>query len=47
MLERRTRRLAMILENQNVLEPPILLQIKNTVAEGPKHIFDSLGRQRG
>src|SRR5579863_9319864 len=35
----------MVLENQDVLEPSVLLQIKNPVAEGPKYIFDSFGRQ--
>src|SRR5579872_5343604 len=46
MFQRRSGSLSMILENQDVLEPPVLLQIKNSVAEGPKHIFDSFWRQR-
>src|SRR5580692_5382341 len=47
MFQRRARSLAVILENQNVLESPVLLQIKNAVAESPEHVFDSLGRKRG
>src|SRR5579872_5197444 len=36
----------MILEDQNVLEPPVLLQIENSIAEGPQNIFDTFRRQR-
>ena len=35
----------MILENQNVLEPPVFLQIQNPIAKSPQHIFNSLWRQ--
>src|SRR4030081_2925199 len=47
MFERRSGRLSVILENQDVFEPPILLQVKDTIAESPKHIFDSFWRKRG
>src|SRR5579872_221063 len=36
----------MILEDQNVLEQPVLLQIENSIAEGPQNIFDTFRRQR-
>src|SRR6202521_4699749 len=45
VLQRSPGRLPVILENQDVLKAPVLLQIKNAVAEGPKHTFDSFGRQ--
>src|ERR1700674_556720 len=46
MLERSACGFSVILENQDVLEPPVFLEIQNAVAEGPKHVFDALGRQR-
>src|SRR2546426_9619698 len=46
MLERGTGGFAVILENQDVLETAVLLEVENTVAEGPEHVFDALGRQR-
>src|ERR1700733_316961 len=42
MLQRSSSWLAMILETQDVLEPPVFLEIKNAVAKSPKHIFNSL-----
>src|SRR5579864_14140 len=45
MLERSSGGIAMVLENQNVLEPAVFLQVKDAVAEGPQYVFDSLGRQ--
>src|ERR1700730_712950 len=47
MLQRRPRGLAMVLENQDVLEPSVLLQIEDAVAKGPQNVFDSLRRKRG
>src|SRR5579862_1274865 len=45
MFQRGPGSLAMVLEDQNVFEPPILLQIENAIPEGPQHVFDSLWRQ--
>ena len=45
MLEGRAGGLAMILENQNVSEAPVLSQIENAVAERPQDVFDALGRK--
>src|SRR5580704_12088664 len=45
VLEGSARSLAVILENQDVLEAPVFFQIKNAVTKGPKHIFNSLGCQ--
>src|SRR5579871_961349 len=50
MLQRRPGSLAMILEDQNVLKPAVLLQVENAVAEGPQNIFDAFrwqGREVG
>ena len=50
MLYRRPRRFAVVLENENVAEPPVLFQIQHTVAKSPKHVFHCLltdGGQRG
>ena len=41
MLQGRARGFAMVLKNQNVLEPAVLLQVQNAVAESPQHIFDA------
>src|SRR5580700_1850948 len=42
MLQRGSGCLAMILENQDVLESPVFLQIENAIAEGPQDILNSL-----
>ena len=38
---------AMVLENEDVLEPAIFLQVEDAITEGPQDILDALGRQRG
>src|SRR6266446_5521946 len=45
VLERSSGRFAMILEDQDVLEAPVLLEVENAVAESPKYVFDPPGRQ--
>ena len=35
----------MILEDQNVLKPAVLLQVENAIAKGPQNIFDTFRRQ--
>src|SRR5580698_1390968 len=47
VLERRAGSFAVVLENKNVFEAAVLLEIQNAVAEGPKHVFNALGRQSG
>src|SRR5579863_4348782 len=47
MLQRRSSRFSVILEDQNVFEPAILFQVEDAVSEGPKHVFDSLRWQGG
>ena len=39
MLERSTRGFSMILEQQDVVQPPVLLEIEHTFAKRPQHIF--------
>ena len=46
VLQRGAGGFPVILENQDELEAAVLLEVKDSVAEGPKHIFDALGRQR-
>src|SRR5262249_27810404 len=38
-------RFPVVLEDQNVLESPILFQIKNAVPKGPQHVFNLFGRK--
>src|ERR1041384_4657070 len=45
VLERFTRSFTVVLENEDVLEPLVLLQVENTITECPKHVFNSLGRE--
>ena len=40
VLERRAGRRAVVLEDQDVAEAPILLQIEDALAEGPQHPLD-------
>src|SRR5579884_1006793 len=47
MLQRCSCRFAMVLENQDVLEAPILLQIDDAIAECPEHVFDAFVRHVG
>src|ERR1035438_10379466 len=46
MLQRRSRRFTVILEQQNVLKSPILLQIENAIAKRPQHILNLFRRKR-
>ena len=47
VLERGAGSLAVILEDEDVLEATIFLEIENTVAECPEHVFDTFGRKIG
>src|SRR5712675_2639643 len=47
MLEGRTGSFAMVLENENVAEPLVVLQIQHAVAISPQNIFDGARRQAG
>ena len=47
MLQRRSRRLAVIFEDQNVLESLVALQIDHPVAERPDHVFHPLDGKVG
>src|ERR1700730_6371009 len=47
VLERGAGGFSVIFENQDVFETTILLEVKDAVAEGPKHVFDTLGRKVG
>ena len=47
MLERRARRLAVVLEHQDVLEARVLLEIDHPLAVGEQHVGHRVGRQRG
>src|SRR5579863_8741535 len=46
MFQRSPSGLSMILENQDVLESPVLLQVEDTITEGPQNIFNTFRRQR-
>ena len=46
MLERRARRRAVILEQQDVAKPPILLQVEHPLAERPQHPLNLRFRHR-
>src|SRR5437868_9243624 len=37
----------MVLEDQDVLESPVLFQVKNAITEGPQYIYNPLRRQSG
>src|SRR5581483_7416374 len=41
VLERGSGRLSVILENQDVFEPAVLLQIENAVAKGPENVLNA------
>src|SRR5579871_1800199 len=43
VLQGSARGLAVIFEDQDVLKAPIFLEIENTVAESPQHVFNPLG----
>src|SRR5215471_15709986 len=45
VLERRPGGFSVVLENQDVLKSPVLLQIENAVPKRPQHIFNTLWRQ--
>jgi len=45
MLQGRSGGFAVILEYQNVFETTVFFEVENAVAEGPEHIFNSLGRK--
>src|SRR5437588_5224240 len=47
MLHRGPRRLAVILEDQDVLEAAIPLEVGDAIAEGPEHVFNALIRHVG
>src|SRR5882724_10633648 len=47
MLERGSSRVAMVLENQDVLEAAVFFQIQNSVAVGPEDILDLFRRKAG
>jgi hypothetical protein len=47
VLERGSRCLAVILEQQNVAQPGVALEIQNAIAKGPKQVFVALFRQLG
>src|SRR5687767_1032636 len=47
MLQRRTRRLAVILEHHHVAQPPIAPEIYGPITEGPEQLLDALLRQLG
>src|SRR6202011_4832610 len=47
MFERRSRRFAVVLEDQDVLEPPVFFQVQYAIAEGPQDVFNALGRKGG
>src|SRR3954453_24230688 len=47
MRQGRPRRLAVVFENQDVLEELVFLQIENAVAKCPEHVFDLFWRQSG
>src|ERR1700674_972912 len=46
MIDRRTGRLTMVLENQDVAETLVILQIEHAVAVSPKHVFHRALRER-
>src|SRR5947199_8040734 len=46
VLQRCPGRLAMILENQNVFEPPVFFQVQYPVPKCPQNILNALRRQR-
>src|SRR6201997_1547120 len=47
VFERSARRLAVVLENQNVFKAPVFLEIKDAVAKSPQHVFNALWRHGG
>src|SRR5437868_4524111 len=47
MLESCTCRFAMIFEDEDVLEAAVLLEIDDTIAERPEHVFNALLRHVG
>ncbi len=47
MLERRSGRFAVILEQQDVAEAAVVLEIEHAVTISPQNFLDSLLRQRG
>src|ERR1700677_359045 len=46
MLQRRSRRLSVILKKQNIFEALVFFEIENPVAKNPQHIFNPLRGQR-
>ena len=44
MIQRCSRSLAMIFENHDVLETPVLLEIKDAVTKRPEYVFHPLHR---
>src|ERR1700728_1800760 len=47
MLQRRSRGLAVVFEDQDVFEAAIFFQIEDAVPERPQNVFNAFGRQRG
>src|SRR5437667_3226127 len=46
VFERGPGGVAVVFENQNVLEAPVLFEVEDPVAEGPEHVFDARHRHR-
>src|SRR5882762_2662522 len=47
MLKRSASRVAMVLENQDVLEAAVFFQIQNSITVGPEDVLDLLRRKAG
>src|SRR5579859_225227 len=45
VLQRRTRRISMILEDESVAKPLVILEIQHAIAISPQHVLDRANRQ--